>query len=230
MIALIGDYDPAVTAHQAIPRALELAGTAAGTPVRWQWIGTADIADAPRQLASFSGLWVVPKSPYRNMAGALEAIRFARETGRPLLGTCGGFQHMLIEFARNVLGITDADHAETATAGTLVVTRLSCSLVEQTGALRFVSGSRIQAAYGTDTATEGYRCNYGPAGTHRTQFEAAGLRFTAFDESGEIRTAELPVHPFFLGTLFQPERAALHGVTPPLATAFVHAVLKHARR
>jgi CTP synthase (UTP-ammonia lyase) len=230
MIALIGDYDPAVTAHQAIPRALELAGTAAGSPVRWQWIGTADITDAPRQLAPFSGLWVVPKSPYRNMAGTLDAIRFARETGRPLLGTCGGFQHMLIEFARNVLEIADADHAETATTGTLVVTRLSCSLVEQTGALRFVSDSRIRAAYGTDTATEGYRCNYGPAGTHRSRFETAGLRFTAFDEAGEIRAAELPSHPFFVGTLFQPERAALRGVPPPLAAAFVRAVLERDRR
>jgi len=69
--------------------------------------------------------------------------------------------------------------------------------------------------------TEGYRCNYGPALAHRAAFERSGLRFTAFDESGEIRAAELPVatHPFFVGTLFQPERAALRGELPPLVRA-----------
>jgi len=224
MIALIGDHDPATIAHQAIPRALALAAAVTGAPVTWQWIETSTLSDVPRQLAAYSGFWIVPKSPYLNTVGVLTAIRFARETGRPLLGTCGGFQHLLIEFARNVLGIADADHAETATGGTLVVTRLGCSLVEQTGTLRFTPGSIMHKVYGTDTATEGYRCNYGPAGTHRARFEAAGLRFTAFDEVGEIRGGELPSHSFFIGTLFQPERAALRGEIPPLATAFVRAV------
>ncbi len=225
MIALIGDYSPQVTAHVAIPRALELANAAiGGTPVPWQWVETGCITDAPRQLAAFSGFWVVPASPYKNPAGALAAIRFARETGRPLLGTCGGFQHLLVEFAQNVIGIADAAHAETETAGTFVVTPLSCSLVGQTGALRFMPGSRLHAAYGRATAVEGYRCNYGPAAGHRAQFEAAGLRFTAFDESGEIRGGELPSHPFFVGTLFLPERAALRGEVPPLAAALVQAV------
>src|SRR5437667_11486922 len=109
-IALVGDYSPEVIAHRAIPRALELA----------------------RDLQTFSAIWLVPASPYENMDGALAAIRFARETRRPFLGTCGGFQHALIEFARNVAGITAADHEETNPAsGTLVVTRLRCSLVEQ---------------------------------------------------------------------------------------------------
>ena len=107
-------------------------------------------------------MWVVPASPYENMAGTLDAIRFARETKRPLLGTCGGFQHVLIEFARHVAGFATADHAETnPTADTLVVAPLACSLVEKTGAIRFAPGSLIHAAYGRSTAQEGYHCNYG---------------------------------------------------------------------
>ena len=226
-IALVGDYSPEVTAHRAIPRALELACAAAKYDTTWQWVATRDIRTAARDLKKFAAIWAVPASPYKNMAGALDAIRFARETGRPFLGTCGGFQHALIEFARNVLGLAAADHAETNPTGdALVVTRLACSLVEQTNTLRLASGSLIGAAYGRDTATEGYRCNYGPAPEHRAAFERGGLRFTAFDEQNEIRAAELPVtqHPFFVGTLFQPERAALRGETPPLVTAFVRAI------
>ncbi|HVS52946.1 MAG TPA: CTP synthase [Opitutaceae bacterium] len=227
-VALIGDYSPDVTAHRAIPRALELVRAGLGVDIAWQWIATRDVRHAARDLAPFSAVWLVPASPYENTAGALDAVRFARETPRPFLGTCGGFQHALIEFARNVAGLARADHAETNPTGdTLVVTRLACSLVEKTSALRLAPDSLIRAAYGRDTATEGYHCNYGPAPEHRAGFEHAGLRFTAFDEAGEVRAAELPptVHPFFVGTLFQPERAALRGEMPPLVRAFVRAMV-----
>ena len=162
------------------------------------------------------------------MDGALAAIRWVRETKRPFLGTCGGFQHALIEFARNVAGLAAADHAETNPTGdTLVVAPLACSLVEQTGSIRFMPGSLIRDAYGRDTASEGYHCSYGLNSAHRAALERAGLRFTAFDDAGEVRVAELPVavHPFFAGTLFQPERAALRGATPPLVRAFVRAIM-----
>ncbi len=225
-IALVGDYSASVPAHQAIPLALERINRESALNVSWRWVATRDLHDAPADLSSFSGVWAVPASPYENTAGALDAIRWARETKRPFLGTCGGFQHALIEFARDVLDIAEADHAETSPNGDqLVVTRLACSLVEQTGPLRFVPGSRIHQIYGTDSAHEGYRCNYGPNRAFRSQFEAAGLQFTALDEAGEPRAAELSttLHPFFIGTLFQPERAALRGETPPLVRAFVRA-------
>jgi CTP synthase len=227
VIALVGDYSPNVLAHRAIPRALELACAATQRDATWRWVATRDVRRAARDLEKFAAIWVVPASPYENMAGALDAIRFARETSRPFLGTCGGFQHALIEYARHVVGLATADHAETnPDATTLVVTRLTCSLVEQTNTLRLAPGSLLRAAYARETVTEGYRCNYGPAPEHRTAFERAGLRFTAFDESGEIRAAELPtgLHPFFVGTLFQPERAALRDEAPPLVTAFVRAL------
>lgn len=228
-LALVGDYSPKVRAHCAIPRALELARAETGAALEWCWVHTRDLGDAARDLASFAAVWVVPASPYENMEGALAAIRFARETRRPFLGTCGGFQHALIEFARNVAGVAAADHEETSPTGdVLVVTRLTCSLVEQTRALQLVPGSIIHAAYGRDITHEGYRCNYGPAPEHRAMFERAGLRFTAFDDQNDVRAAELPsaLHPFFVGTLFQPERAALRGEIPPLVRAFVAAITR----
>ena len=223
-IALVGDHSERHTAHRAIPRALELARDRLGADVRWEWVETRRIGEAERDLAGFSAVWLVPASPYDNPRGAIDAVRWARIGGRPFLGTCGGFQHALLEFARNAAGIAGADHAETNPEGPeLVVTRLSCSLVEKSGQVHFAEGSLLRSAYGRASATEGYRCSYGFNPAYRQAFEAAGLRFTAWDDSGDIRGAELPGHPFFVGVLFQPERAALRGEVPAPALAFVKA-------
>ena len=80
------------------------------------------------------------------MERTLAAIRYAREQGVPCFGTCGGFQHMLIEYARNVLGFQDAQHAEyDPYASNLFITQLACSLAGRTMQLRFTPGSRVAA-------------------------------------------------------------------------------------
>lgn len=251
MLALVGDFHPSVTAHVAIPRALELARQATGLDFSWRWIGTDEVGDPLRSLRDATGIWLVPASPYASMAGALAAIRHAREQGLPFLGTCGGFQHALIEFARHVAGLPDADHAETAAAASanpppLVITPLACSLVEQSGEISFTPGSRLHAIFGGRPTTEGYHCNYGVNPAYRARLEAAGLRFTGFDaqglpaeatrpgisasaftglaKAGDPRAFELPAHPFFVGTLFQPERSALRDSHHPLVQAFVRAM------
>jgi CTP synthase (UTP-ammonia lyase) len=230
IIALVGDFSDAVPAHRAIPRALELAVATTQHQVTWRWVHTSQIRKAESDLADAAAVWAVPASPYANMDGVLDSIRWARETGRPFLGTCGGFQHALIEFARNVAGLVKADHAETSPdAELLLIDRLSCSLVEKTAVVRFVSGSRLSVAYGSDNASEGYHCNYGLNSAHRRALERAGLRFTAFDDADEVRAFELPAHPFFIGTLFQPERAALRNERVPLVNELVRAVATRRR-
>jgi CTP synthase len=224
MIALVGDPDARHAAHRAIPMALNLASKSLGVAVDWQWVPTRDLKDPPRDLAGFSGVWLVPASPYESTEGALGAVRWAREHGVPFLGTCGGFQHALLEFARNVAGIVEADHAEMNPTGVdLVLTRLSCSMVEKAGMVSLTESSGLANAYGALTATETYRCNYGFNPRYRIPMEKAGMVFTAFDEAGEVRGAELPCNPFFVGVLFQPERRAFDGVPPPLVLAFVKA-------
>ena len=224
-IALIGDYDERVTAHRAIPVALRLAAADLGVGVDLVWMHTSSLGmDRPGGLSylGFDGVWCVPASPYANEAGALNAIRYARESGTPFLGTCGGFQHAVLEFARNVLHIDGAQHAETAvSADALVITKLSCSLVEVTGRVRFAEGSRLSAAYGTPEAIEGYHCNYGLNPDFESALTGAGIRMTARDEGGDVRGIELDGHPFFVATLFQPERIALEGRTPPIVKAFL---------
>ena len=216
-VALIGDYDASVPAHQAIPPALERTGA------RFEWLATDEINGTGR-LTEFDGVWCVPASPYRSMDGALTAIRFARENARPFLGTCGGFQHAVVEYARNVLGWTDAEHGETAPdAHRVVITPLECSLVEATDVVILRSGTRIADAYQRSEIVEGYRCRYGINPEFLDQITSRDLQIAAEDRNGDVRALELHSHPFFVTTLFQPERAALRGECPPLVAAFVRA-------
>jgi CTP synthase (UTP-ammonia lyase) len=228
LIGLIGDYDAAVPAHQAIPIALQLAAASAAMEVKWQWVPTEEVRSVAR-VSAFDGLWCVPASPYRNMEGALLAIQYARERGRPFLGTCAGFQHAVLEYARNVLGWADAEHAETApNAARPVIAPLACALVEATGTVRFFPNSRLAKAYGTGEAIEGYRCRYGVNPVFQAVLVSGPLRAAADDATGEVRAVELNDHPFFVATLFQPERTALKGQLPPLVAAFVQACASHA--
>lgn len=227
-IGLVGDYDANVPAHLAIPLALTEAAQALRVSVACEWVPTETITDAVR-IGEFDGLWCVPASPYRSMDGALLAIEHARTRGVPFLGTCGGFQHAIVEYARNVLGWADADHAETAPGSQrAVVTALECSLVEVTEPVHLHPGSRIGTAYGADEAFEAYRCRYGINPAFREQLVGGPLRVSAEDTEGDVRAVELDGHPFFVAALFQPERAALRGEQVPLARAFVLACL-HAR-
>ncbi|MGB6200598.1 MAG: CTP synthase [Candidatus Acidiferrales bacterium] len=219
-VALVGDYDPFVIAHQAIPEALRLSVDAAHS-VEGVWIRTDSISDTQAQLRDFDGIWCVPASPYASMEGALEAIRFARESGRPFLGTCGGFQHAIIEYARNVCGLRKADHAETNPGGSdLVICLLACALVERSQEI-VLDGGLVQKAYGATRITESYHCSYGLNREHESILLKDELRATAHDLSGEVRAVELSSHPFFVATLFQHERRALRGEAPPLVKSFL---------
>jgi CTP synthase (UTP-ammonia lyase) len=215
-ICLIGDYDPGVTAHRGIDKSL--AGIAEAV-----WLGTPALLDAP--LGEFAGFWSVPASPYESMEGALRAIRFAREHGRPFLGTCGGFQHAILEYAQNVWGIAGASHAEVNPESAIrLIAPLSCALIEAEGTIRFEPHSRMASIYGATEAREMYHCSYGFNPEYRSLLNTGPLRVSGLDDHGEIRAVELDGHPFFMATLFQPERRALHGEVHPLVRAFVAAL------
>ncbi|KJZ35150.1 CTP synthase [Pseudomonas fluorescens] len=225
-IALIGDYDLQVTAHQAIPIALGMAAEALQLDVQFRWLATDQIrTNTP--LQDFDGFWCVPGSPYRNMDGALRAIRFAREQQRPFLGTCGGFQHAVLEYARDVLGWEDAEHGEThPDAARALLTPLTCSLVEAVDSIHLVEGSLIANAYETTEIREGYHCRFGVNPEFGRELLIQQLHAVGHDSQGDLRAVELTGHPFFVATLFQPERAALKGVLPPLVRAFIKACVR----
>jgi len=224
-IALIGDFDPAVTAHRAIPEALQLSALRLGVKVAPEWLATDSIGPTAEQVSRHAAVWCVPGSPYANMAGALAAIRLARESLRPFLGTCGGFQHAILEYARNVLGLREADHAETAPAAMMpVIAPLACSLLEKSEDIFLQEGSRLRDIYLSSRAKEQYHCNYGLNPEYVELFAvSSGLRIAATGAAGEVRAVELAGRPFFIATLFQPERSGLRGVEHPLITAFLAA-------
>jgi CTP synthase (UTP-ammonia lyase) len=224
-VALIGDHDPSITAHRAIPPALALSAAKIGQSVELSWQHTTTLEGrGAGELGRFDGVWCVPGSPYASMSGALDAIRVAREFPIPFLGTCGGFQHAVIEYARDVLGFVRADHGESNPNAALpIIVPLECALVEARGRIKLVPGSITAAACESTEIEEEYHCQYGFNETYRNLLADSPLRLSGADEAGATRVLELAEHPFFVITLFQPERRGLRGEAHPLITAFLAA-------
>lgn len=223
-IGLIGDLNLNITAHRAIEHALPLTAAALGINVHYEWLAT-DLINTAR-LTSFDGLWCVPGSPYRDTDAVLAAIRYAREQSIPFLGTCGGFQHALLEYAQNALGWSDAEHGELPThGGRAVITPLSCALVEARQSIRLAEHSQAAQTYGSSSIEEGYRCRYGLNPQFATALLDGALQATGWDEDGEVRVVELVGHVFFVAALFQPERVALEAQVPPLVRTWLQACL-----
>jgi CTP synthase (UTP-ammonia lyase) len=135
---------------------------------------------------------------------------------------------MIIEFARNVLGVRDAEHEETQPgAPRLAVTALACSLAGQDHAVRLLAGTRVASLYDVPQAVEPFFCSYGLNPEYRTRLEARGLIVSGVGQDDEVRVMELADHPFFIGTLYVPQARSRPGEPHPLCTALASAA-RHA--
>jgi CTP synthase (UTP-ammonia lyase) len=223
-IAILGEYDPAFPPHAATDAALEHSRRALGADLDAVWVSTGRID--PALFERCSAIWVAPGSPYKDLEKTLWAIRHARKQGVPCLGTCGGFQHMVLEYARNALGFRDAQHGEyDPDASMLFISELTCALAGKEMKLTFTPGSAVAGIYGALTARERYYCNFGINPDCADILREGPLRFTGTDASGEIRVLELPGHPFFMGTLYVPQARSTPAQPHPLVTAFLKAAL-----
>ncbi|MFE9439900.1 hypothetical protein ACFYO2_12945 [Streptomyces sp. NPDC006602] len=228
-LALVGDRSPNVVSHTRIPRLLDALTERDRLVLDAYWIPSEEAADEDA-VRGFDAVWVVPGSPYRSEAGVLAAIRTARVTGIPFLGTCGGFQHALLEYARDVCGLTRVAHAENdPDAGDFLIEPLACSLVGHEAVVNVEPGSLAQSVIGSERTVERYFCAYGPT-RHLDTLRAHGLRFSGYDEDGHVRIAELPGHPFFLASLFQPELSGDGSRPHPIVRALARAAVEHAAR
>ncbi|MDD4914996.1 MAG: CTP synthase [Methylococcales bacterium] len=226
-IAILGEYTPTFPPHASTNAAIKHAKTVLDLKIDYDWISTTDISSA--LFERYSGIWIAPGSPYKDMDRTLEAIRHARENNIPCLGTCGGFQHMIIEYARNVLGFKDAQHAEyDPYASSLFISQLVCSLAGREMQLNFEPNSRVAEIYGTTTATEQYYCNFGINPDYIENLKRGPMLITAADAEGDIRVIEWPDHPLFIGTLFVPQARSTPEKPHPLVTAFLSAVASNA--
>jgi CTP synthase (UTP-ammonia lyase) len=219
-IGIIGDFNAKNPTHIATNDGIQHAAEALGQPIEAVWLPTEERHD----WGAFQGLFCSPGSPYKSLDGALLGIQYARENDTPFMGTCGGFQHLAIEYARNVMGLTDATHAESDPyASCLFVTPLSCSLVGMTMEVTITPGSRASVAMGSTRSMEKYYCNFGLNPDYQGQLEEHGLAITGQDQNGEARILEVPEHPFYLGTLFVPQASSKPGSPHPLILAFCRA-------
>jgi CTP synthase (UTP-ammonia lyase) len=163
------------------------------------------------------------------MEGALAGIRYARENGVPFIGTCGGFQHLVIEYARSVMGFKEAEHAESSPeASCLFITPLSCSLGGKTMEVTIKAGSKAAAAFRVTRSMEQFYCNFGLNPEYQDQLEKHGLEITGRDQNDEVRIVELGTHPFFVGTLFVPQARSAPENPHPLILEFCRAAVHFA--
>jgi len=222
-VGLLGEFNGQQKAHHAIPKALESATDGA---VETTWVST-DSVDKGESLAEFHGLWCVPGMPYRSADGAISAIRYARTSHLPFLGTSAGFQYALIEYARHVLGLTDADHQKSNPKAAIpLISPLGCGLAGVRARVRLMEGTHLRNAYKTAESVEEYHCSFGLNNRYRRLIESGSLCVSAVDDQHEIRAVELDGHPFFVATLFEPEMSA---TVSPLVKAFAAACARRAQ-
>jgi CTP synthase (UTP-ammonia lyase) len=227
-IAVIGDRVEGFEPHDTITDAIEHSTKSLGLHApRVQWIATDQLAnDGAALVDGASGVWCAPGGPFRSLDGAIDGIRWARESNVPFIGTCAGFQHGVIEFARNVLGYREAAHAEygEAEGDVLFIDELLCSLVGQTMQVEIVDDELVEI-YGTRSPTERYYCRFGLEPRWRQPLHDAGLRVAGVDaQDGDVRIMRVPDHPFYVLTLFVPQTSSTPLAPHPLVTAFVRAV------
>jgi CTP synthase (UTP-ammonia lyase) len=226
-LGIMGDFVASNATHIANNEALDHAAKQFGKPFQYEWIETDRIEpEFETIIHSYHGLLIAPGSPYKSMSGVLKIIEYARTYNIPTLGTCGGFQHMIIEFARNVIGIADADHAESNPyASKMVINPLSCSLKGQTLDIEITDkDSLVYSIFKSNTITENYYCNFGLNPEYQEQIDKAGFNMVASDKHQEARIMELKGHPFFVATLFVPQVNSSYEKPHPLLNALLNAM------
>lgn len=235
-IGILGDFNSESRSHHATNEALQHAAAKLNSELESQWLPTPSLMEAGSEkiLESFDGLWAAPGSPYQSFEGMLKGIEFARRRDWPFLGTCGGFQYALIECARNVLGIKDADTAENNSGSkNIVIYPVECAAPNRKkGApklsgpipeIRLRPGSYLQSFYMKDTVEEEFFCNFEVNPDYEWAAMEAGFPVVARGPNGEIRAIESPTHRFYVATLYQPQLSSKPRKPHPLVIAFVQA-------
>lgn len=208
------------------------------------WLNSEDFEKNPaklKELKKYDGIVVPGGFGKRGVEGKLKVARFARENKIPYFGLCYGMQMMVIEYARNILGLRDANTREVNPSSKNIVIDVMESQKENLrenrygGSMRLggykallLDGSIARGAYGAKSVVERHRHRYEVNPAYIADLEAKGLVFSGRSPDGHLmEIAELPrsKHPFYLGTQFHPEFLA-HPLRPhPLFTAFIRACI-----
>jgi CTP synthase (UTP-ammonia lyase) len=234
-IGVIGDYDGRVS-HLATNEAIAHCAAYLGLEQETEWIATNCLEnhnngsinnDNSQSLNRFDALWCAPGSPYKSAQGAMNGIQFARENNIPFIGTCGGFQHVVLEFARDIEGVSVLNENDfDPYSPNLFISALSCSLVGETRNIFLTKDTMVAQIYNKQHTEERYNCNFGLNNNFRSQMQAYGYVTAGSDEDGNTRIFELPKNNFFVATLFQPQLSSTPEHPHPLIVAYLKSVEK----
>jgi CTP synthase len=238
-IGIVGKYIDLHDAYMSVKEALYHAASAHDHRLEIEWIHSGDLEKDKSydQLRSVDGIIVPGGFGYRGVEGKILAGRFAREQKVPYLGLCLGMQTMCVEFARNVLGLEDANSSEFETSSDHPVIDLMLEqrgITDMGGTMRLGNypcnlkpGSIAAAAYGnTAQVQERHRHRFEFNNQYRAAFENAGMVFSGLSPDGRlVEIAELKDHPFMVGSQFHPEFTSRPNAPQPLFKKFIEAAI-----
>lgn len=239
-IALVGKYTALPDAYKSIVEAFVHAGAINEVKVKVEYVNAESVNDsnAAEILGGWDGILVAPGFGHRGVEGKLAAVKYAREQKVPFLGICLGMQCAVIEFARNVLGYTDATSTEMETPTEHPVIDLmegQKNVTDKGGTMRLGAypchvkrDSHLFEAYGQEVIYERHRHRYEFNSSFLADFEAAGMKATGVNpETGLVEAVEIAEHPWFVGVQFHPEYKSTVKNPHPLFVGFVAAALKN---
>jgi len=240
-IALVGKYVELPDAYKSIQEALIQGGVANETRVLIEWIHSEDLNqdNIDRWLQPVDGILVAPGFGPRGMEGKLEAIRYARTQKKPFLGICLGMQMACIEFARNVLGLEQANSTEMDPETPHPVIHLMPSQrnVDRLGGTmrlgaypcRIMKGTLAYKSYRKTIVEERHRHRYEFNNAYRKTFEERGMIISGvYPDEDLVEIIEMKDHPFFLACQFHPEFQSTVAHVHPLFASFIRATLSTA--
>ena len=240
-IALVGKYVQLHDAYLSVGEALRHAGYALSSDVEIEWVDSEKVTreNAAEILASADGILVPGGFGSRGIEGMIAACEYARAQGLPYFGICLGMQIAVIEYARNVLAIHDANSGEFDPQGYNKVIDFmpdQSDHIDKGGTLRLgswpchiASGTKMYACYGSELIHERHRHRYEFNNAYRDAFMAAGMILSGLSPDGRlVETIELPGRDFFVGVQFHPEFKSRPNRPHPLFYGFIEASLKQA--
>lgn len=239
-IGLIGKYVELKDSYKSISESFIHGGVASEAKVNVEWIHSETLTkeNIQESLGHLNGILVAPGFGTRGISGKIEAVNFARENNIPFLGICLGMQVAVIEFARNVLKMTDANSTEISEKTKFPV----ISMMEEQKQVSYFGGtmrlgtykcqlksnSKASRAYNTENINERHRHRFEFNNSYLEQFEKAGMLASGRNpETGLVEVIEIPNHPWFVGVQFHPEYKSTVAKPHPLFVAFVQAALTH---
>jgi len=238
-IGLVGKYIELKDSYKSIVEAFIHAGAYNEVNVDLKWLHSENITseNVADELSDLKGLLVAPGFGERGIDGKIEAIKYARENKIPFLGICLGMQCAVVEFARNVLGESDAHTTEIDSNTNFPVIDLmeeQQEIENKGGTMRLGAykcqikpGTLAQKIYGESLITERHRHRYEFSNKYRQEFEKAGMVMSGINpDNNLVEIVELIDHPWFIGVQFHPEYKSTVANPHPLFLNFVKATVE----